>query len=124
MDVALFNLKCSALRLWSVLVIFPFSLIIMPVLVLLKKADWGDCLSLFDPRSWNLMIGNSPEILLAPYRVTGSRYHEVKDKDELPPYVWFEGGSKQVRCRDFEDAVYIRLKYNGVITKRGAKKAK
>lgn len=111
---AWFHYRCAMSRLLGVLVLFPIGLIAMPFLILKGRASFRELLDIFDPREWNEMIGDGPEMVFAPYTVTESKYTE----GELPPNCWFSANAGKVFCLDYEDAVWVRLKYNGNITKR------
>lgn len=111
-----FQVRVALMRLMAVFVLLPIGLIVVPYLMFKKRADWESFRSLFSPREWRDMIGHGPEITAAPYRVVNSDYH--KKMDELPDNCWYHASSKKVSCLTFEDAAFIRLKYNGTIQTR------
>lgn len=111
-----FRFRVRVMKVIAVLFLFPLGLLVVPYLMFKKRADFQSFIDLFKPSEWRKMFGYDAEIAAAPYRVVGSDYH--KKMDELPDNCWYHASTKKVNCLTFEDAAYIRLKYNGTIRSR------
>jgi hypothetical protein len=118
MRIAWFRLRCAAMRLVAFCIAFPVGLVIVPFLIIQKKADFTAFTSMFSPREWNDMFGNGPEISSSYFWVLGSDYSQNDPLPELPPNCWYHATNRVVACLAFEDAAWVRLRFNGTIQER------